>query len=140
MIDQSTVPHAARPAVSTVQQWWVLTARMITPTLRNGELATQVIGSIVFTIGYYLPLKQLMGAVQPLSNYAQYLTPLIVLQAIWFAAVSAAYGAALATWLRRWYAGPRASQYVAGFRAQTCMAVEFCCRGACSPRCVKKQA
>lgn len=88
------VPHAARPAVSTVQQWWVLTVRMITPTLRNGELATQVIGSIVFTVGYYLPLKQLMGAVQPLSSYAQYLTPLIVLQAIWFAAVSAAYRSA----------------------------------------------
>ena len=90
----AAVPHAARPAVSTVQQWWVLTVRMITPTLRNGELATQVVGSIVFTIGYYLPLKQMMGAVQPLSSYAQYLTPLIVLQAIWFAAVSAAFRSA----------------------------------------------
>lgn len=90
----AAVPHPARPAVSTVQQWWVLTVRMITPTLRNGELATQVIGSIVFTVGYYLPLKQLMGAVQPLSSYAQYLTPLIVLQAIWFAAISAAFRSA----------------------------------------------
>ncbi|HEX2214320.1 MAG TPA: ABC transporter permease [Mycobacterium sp.] len=80
--------------MSTVQQWWVLTVRMITPTLRNGELATQIIGSIVFTVGYYLPLKQMMGAVQPLSSYAQYLTPLIVLQAIWFAAVSAAFRSA----------------------------------------------
>ena len=88
------IPPAARPAVSVIQQWWVLTVRMITPTLRNGELLTQVIGSIVFTIGWYLPLKQLMGAVQPLSSYAQYLTPLIVLQAIWFAAVSAAFRSA----------------------------------------------
>ncbi|MGE2835903.1 ABC transporter permease [Mycobacterium sp. SMC-4] len=88
------VPLGARPAVSTLQQWWVLTVRMITPTLRNGELATQIIGSIVFTVGYYLPLKQMMGAVQPLSSYAQYLTPLIVLQAIWFAAVSAAFRSA----------------------------------------------
>ncbi|MCH9734556.1 MAG: antibiotic transporter, partial [Actinomycetia bacterium] len=90
----ATVPHATRPNASTLQQWWVLTVRMITPTLRNGELVTQVIGSIVFTVGYYLPLKQLMGAVQPLSSYAQYLTPLIVLQAIWFAAVSAAFRSA----------------------------------------------
>ncbi|MEC9322668.1 MAG: antibiotic transporter, partial [Actinomycetota bacterium] len=101
MIDNSTltapvgaVPVGARPPVSTLQQWWVLTVRMITPTLRNGELATQIIGSIVFTVGYYLPLKQMMGAVQPLSSYAQYLTPLIVLQAIWFAAVSAAFRSA----------------------------------------------
>jgi len=90
----TAVPHADRPKVSTVQQWWVLTVRMITPTLRNGELATQVVGSIVFTIGYYLPLKEMMGAVQPLSSYAQYLTPLIILQAIWFAAVSAAFRSA----------------------------------------------
>ena len=94
MISQSAVPYAARPGVSTLQQWWVLTVRMITPTLRNGELATQVIGSMVFTVGYYLPLKQMMGVVQPLSSYAQYLTPLIVLQAIWFAAVSAAFRSA----------------------------------------------
>ena len=36
----------------------------------------------------------MMGAVQPMSSYAQYLTPLIVLQAIWFAAVSAAFRSA----------------------------------------------
>ena len=54
MIENSTlsapvgaVPVGARPPVSTLQQWWVLTVRMITPTLRNGELATQIIGSIV---------------------------------------------------------------------------------------------
>jgi ABC-2 type transport system permease protein len=85
--DTSTVRLAVRPTASTVQQWWVLTVRMITPTLRNGELATQVVGSIVFTVGYYIPLKQLMGVAQAMSSYAQYLTPLIVLQAIWFAAV-----------------------------------------------------
>ncbi|WP_245906093.1 ABC transporter permease [Mycolicibacterium palauense] len=94
MIDTSAIPATRRPNPSTVRQWWVLTVRMITPTVRNGELATQVIGSIVFTIGYYLPLKEFMGAAQPLSSYAQYLTPLIVLQAIWFAAVSAAFRSA----------------------------------------------
>ena len=85
---------AARPTASTAQQWWVLTVRVITPTIRNGELATQIVGSIIFTIGYYIPLKQIMGAAQGMSSYAQYLTPLIVLQAIWFAAVSAAFRSA----------------------------------------------
>lgn len=83
-----------RPMPSGPQQWWVLTARMITPTLRNGEFATQVVGSIVFTIGFYLPLKNIMGHAQPMSSYAQYLTPLIVVQAVWFAAVSAAFRSA----------------------------------------------
>jgi ABC-2 type transport system permease protein len=92
--DNAAIPLGTRPAVSTIQQWWVLTVRMITPTIRNGELATQVVGSIVFTIGYYIPLKEFMGAAQPMSSYAQYLTPLIVLQAIWFAAVSAAFRSA----------------------------------------------
>jgi ABC-2 type transport system permease protein len=80
---------------STRQQWWTLTTRMILPTLSNGELATQIIGSIVFTVGFYLPLKNILGAVQPMSSYAQYLTPLIVLQAIFFAAVSAAFRSAM---------------------------------------------
>ena len=82
------VPLSVRPAPSTPQQWWTLTTRMILPTLANGELATQIIGSIVFTVGFYLPLKNILGAVQPMSSYAQYLTPLIVVQAVWFAAVS----------------------------------------------------
>jgi ABC-2 type transport system permease protein len=94
MTDTASARLAGRPTASTVQQWWVLTVRMITPTLRNGEAATQVVGSIVFTIGYYIPLKQIMGAAQGMSSYAQYLTPLIVLQAIWFAAVSAAFRSA----------------------------------------------
>ena len=89
------IPLAARPAPSTRQQWRTLTTRMILPTLSNGELATQIIGSIVFTVGFYLPLKNIMGAVQPMSSYAQYLTPLIVLQAIFFAAVSAAFRSAM---------------------------------------------
>ena len=89
------VPLSVRPAPSTPQQWWTLTTRMILPTLANGELATQIIGSVVFTLGFYLPLKNILGAVQPMSSYAQYLTPLIVLQAIFFAAVSAAFRSAM---------------------------------------------
>ena len=33
-----TVLETARPHPSTSRQWWVLTVRIITPTLRNGEV------------------------------------------------------------------------------------------------------
>ncbi|WP_313674077.1 antibiotic transporter, partial [Mycolicibacterium sp.] len=91
------IPASSRPMPSTPQQWWTLTTRTIVPTLTNGELATQIISSIVFTVGFYLPLKNILGALQPMSSYAQYLTPLIVTQAIFFAAVSAAFRAAIDT-------------------------------------------
>ena len=86
---------AVRPTTSTVQQWWVLTVRAITPTLRNGELLTQIAASVMFTVGFYIPLKQIMGAfAEGMSSYAQYLMPLIALQGIAFAAVSAAFRSA----------------------------------------------
>jgi ABC-2 type transport system permease protein len=86
---------ATRPTPSTVQQWWVLTGRMITPTLRNGELLTQAAQSVMFTIGFYIPLKHILGAfTHGMSSYAQYLMPLIALEAISFAAVSAAFRSA----------------------------------------------
>lgn len=86
---------AQRPASSALQQWWVLTTRGIVPTLRNGELVTQVAASIMFTAGFYIPLKQFMGVyAQDMSSYAQYLMPLIALQAISFAAISGAFRSA----------------------------------------------
>ena len=86
---------AVRPATSTVQQWWVLTVRLITPTLRNGEVLAQVAASIMFTAGFYIPLKHIMGAfTEGMSSYAQYLMPLIALQAVAFAGVSAAFRSA----------------------------------------------
>ena len=76
-----TATTAVRPKPSTVQQWWVLTVRLITPTLRNGEVLTQVAQSVMFTIGFYIPLKHILGAfTQGMSSYAQYLMPLIVLK------------------------------------------------------------
>lgn len=89
------VATTVRPRTSTVQQWWVLTVRVITPTLRNGEVLTQVAASIMFTVGFYVPLKHIMGAyAQGMSSYAQYLMPLIALQAVGFAAASAAFRSA----------------------------------------------
>lgn len=88
-----TLPRA-RP--SKVAQWWVLTVRFITPTLRNGELALTIASSVVFTAGFYIPLSQVMGTATKsvASSYAQYVMPLIALQAVTFAAMSTAFRAA----------------------------------------------
>lgn len=77
-------------------QWWVLTTRFIAPTLRNGELIITIASSVVFTAGFYIPLHQVMGnATRGISSsYAQYLMPLIALEAITFAAMSTAFRAA----------------------------------------------
>ena len=56
-----TVPTAVRPRPSALQQWWVLTFRSIVPTLRNGELATAIAASVIFTAGFYIPLNDVMG-------------------------------------------------------------------------------
>src|SRR6202000_1770841 len=91
------VQTCALPISSTslIQQWWVLVVRLITPTLRNGELATQVAASIVFTVGFYIPLKKIMGNfIEGFSSYAQYLMPMIAIQAIAFAGISSAFRSA----------------------------------------------
>ena len=82
---------AVRPNPSTIRQWWVLTGRAIAPTLRNGELLISLMLSGVFTVCYYFPLKQILGAtVHGSSSYAEYLMPLITLQAVYFAGMSGA--------------------------------------------------
>jgi ABC-2 type transport system permease protein len=90
-----TVLAGPRPIPSMVQQWWVLTTRMVVPTLRNGEVAVGVAASAAVTASFYIPLNRLMsGPDLPMSSYAQYLMPLIALQAIAFASVSTAFRAA----------------------------------------------
>lgn len=89
VIDQSE-----RPQISAPRQWWVLSIRMITPSLRNGEIGTLIAASVMFTAGFYIPLKQIVGETTGMSSYAQYLTPMVVLVAITFAAVSAAFRSA----------------------------------------------
>lgn len=85
---------AARPKVSPVGQWWVLTTRLIAPTIRNGEVATAMVASIVFTAGWYIPLENILGPRSGMSSYAQFLMPLIALQGISFAAITGALRAA----------------------------------------------
>ncbi len=72
-----TALTATRPAPSGVQQWWVLTTRLIAPTLRNGEVAVGVAVSVAATASLYIPLNRLMdGPDLKMSSYAQYLVPL----------------------------------------------------------------
>ncbi len=90
-----TALTAARPTPSGLHQWWVLTKRLIAPTLRNGEAAVGVAVSVAATASLYIPLNRLMdGPDLKMSSYAQYLLPLIVLQAIAFASISTAFRAA----------------------------------------------
>lgn len=90
-----TVLPAVRPIPSGLAQWWVLTKRLIAPTLRNGEVAVGIAVSVAVTAGLYLPLNRLMDTPDlPMSSYAQYVVPLIVMQAIAFASISTAFRAA----------------------------------------------
>lgn len=90
-----TVLSDLRPIPSGLQQWRVLTARLIGPTWRNGEVAVGVAVSIAVTAGLYIPLNRLMsGPDLGMSSYAQYVLPLIVMQAIAFASISTAFRAA----------------------------------------------
>lgn len=85
---------ADRPNVSTFGQWWVLTARLITPSLRNGEVFTTIVAVVVFAAGWYIPLNNMLGKTSGMSSYAQFLMPLIALQGISFAAITGALRAA----------------------------------------------
>lgn len=87
---------AATPSVpSGIRQWWVLTVRLIAPTWRNGEVAVGVAVTVAVTASLYIPLNRLMaGPDLQMSSYAQFLMPLIVLQAISFASISTAFRAA----------------------------------------------
>ncbi|OBH88806.1 ABC transporter permease [Mycobacterium sp. E2733] len=90
----TTALTAARPIPSTFAQWWTLTTRLVTPTLRNGEVATAIVASVVFTAGWYIPLNHIIGVRSGMSSYAQYLMPLIALQGVSFASVTGALRAA----------------------------------------------
>ncbi|MEU7629076.1 ABC transporter permease [Nocardia sp. NPDC049220] len=86
---------AARPRTATIVQWWVLTRRLIRPALRNGELFTAVLAPVLFTVGFYVPLHVVMNVYgYGLSSYAQFLMPMIVMQAVGFCVSSASFRAA----------------------------------------------
>ncbi len=76
-------------------QSWVLALRLIRPSVRNGELLTALLAPTVFTLGFYVPLNRVMSFVgYGLSSYAQFLMPMIVMQAVSFSGTAAAFRAA----------------------------------------------
>lgn len=80
---------------STAAQWWVLFSRNMRTSLRGGELVTALVAPVVFTIGFYLPLQKVISLFgNGVSDFGQFLMPLIALQAIAFTAISSAFLAA----------------------------------------------
>ncbi|WP_405139090.1 ABC transporter permease [Nocardia sp. NBC_01388] len=86
---------SARATPDTLRQWWVLTIRLIVPAITTGEIITAVLAPITFTISFYIPLNRVMSfAGTGFSSYAQFMTPIVMLQAAAFTAISAAFRAA----------------------------------------------
>lgn len=84
-----------RAAPATVQQWWVLTTRLIAPAVRSGEVLSSVLAPAAFTASFYIPLETvMMFSGNGFSSYAQYMMPLVILQAAAFTAISAAFRSA----------------------------------------------
>ncbi|GAB0102661.1 daunorubicin ABC transporter ATP-binding protein DrrA [Nocardia sp. JMUB6875] len=84
-----------RATPATLAQWWVLTVRLIAPSIQTGEIATAILAPITFTVSFYIPLNRVMTfAGLGFSSYAQFMAPIVILQAAAFTAVSAAFRAA----------------------------------------------
>lgn len=81
-----------RPRPSALRQWWVLSMRIIVPMMTGTEWFMAVLSPVIFTIGFYLPLKYVMS-IQGI-DYGQFLMPIIVLQSMAFTAISASFRAA----------------------------------------------
>ncbi|WP_280273137.1 ABC transporter permease [Nocardia wallacei] len=83
------------PRRSALRQCWVLAIRLVRPSLRNGEVLTALLSPAVFTVGFYVPLDRVMNfAGHGLSSYAQFLMPMIVMQAVAFCGTAAAFRSA----------------------------------------------
>jgi ABC-2 type transport system permease protein len=86
---------SARATPATVQQWWVLTSRLIVPSVKTGEVVSSILAPVAFTASFYIPLKTvMMFSGNGFSSYAQYMMPLVILQATAFTAISAAFRSA----------------------------------------------
>ncbi|ONM50462.1 ABC transporter permease [Nocardia donostiensis] len=77
------LPRARRTAFA---QWRALTGRIIWTMATKGELAVAVVTPLVFTVGFYLPLRFVMK-LQGI-DYAQFVMPIIVLQTMAFTMMS----------------------------------------------------
>ncbi|WP_431962192.1 ABC transporter permease [Nocardia sp. bgisy134] len=78
-----------------VQQWWVLTTRLVTPAIKSGEVLSSVVAPVAFTASFYIPLKTVMTFIGTgFSSYAQFMMPIVILQACAFTAIGAAFRSA----------------------------------------------
>ncbi|MFC4604726.1 ABC transporter permease [Rhodococcus kronopolitis] len=81
-----------RPTLSGTQQWLALSGRSLHTMWTSGQFLIAVLAPAIFTIGFYLPLRLVMQFQG--IDYAQFVMPIIVLQAMAFTAISAAGRAA----------------------------------------------
>ncbi|GAB4583047.1 ABC transporter permease [Nocardia sp. IFM 10818] len=83
--------ESVRATPTSRQQWWALSIRQIVPAVRSGEVLTSVLAPVVCTAGFYLPMNRVMSfSGTGFSSYAQFMMPLVILQASAFTAISAA--------------------------------------------------
>jgi ABC-2 type transport system permease protein len=68
-------------------QWSALSGRTVRAALREGDLAFGFVAPMIFFVCFYVPLRKSME--QAGADYAQYLLPVIVLQSMFFTAMSA---------------------------------------------------
>nr|WP_235578905.1 MULTISPECIES: ABC transporter permease [unclassified Rhodococcus (in: high G+C Gram-positive bacteria)] len=81
------------PEPTAFKQWSSLSGRALSSMVRSGGLLIAIIAPAVYTVGFYLPLRLVMQF-QGL-DYAQFLMPIICLQAMAFTAISAAQRSAV---------------------------------------------
>ncbi|MFI9506227.1 ABC transporter permease [Nocardia sp. NPDC052566] len=78
--------------LSSFAQWQALTARIVRTMVTKGELIVAIVTPLVFTLGFYLPLRFVMKFQG--IDYAQFVMPIIVLQTMSFTMMSNAQLAA----------------------------------------------
>lgn len=93
-IDFSAAAHT-HLSPNGFKQWRALLGRIMRTMIGGGQMLVAVLIPLVFTLGYYLPLKYVMSVRG--IDYAQYVTPIIVLQTMAFTMMSNAQLAAFET-------------------------------------------
>ncbi|WP_229719134.1 ABC transporter permease [Nocardia jinanensis] len=85
--------ESSRTRVSSFAQWRALTGRVVWTMATKGELIAAIVMPLVFTVGFYLPLRYVMQFQG--IDYAQFVMPIVVLQTMAFTMMSNAQLAAV---------------------------------------------
>lgn len=83
----------ARTRLSSFAQWRALTGRVVWTMATKGEMIAAIVMPLVFTVGFYLPLRYVMQFQG--IDYAQFVMPIVVLQTMAFTMMSNAQLAAV---------------------------------------------